>query len=166
MKNPIPAPSLVLCFLLNGADVLMIHRNFPPNQGLWNGVGGHIELGESPRQAVIREVFEETGYRLSDPKFAGLLSWDGFEIAPGSITIFTDQVSRRDFVQNEEGDLAWHPRQWACTAPEVVDNIHIFLPRILAGEPLQHYHFSYIDGRRVRDIIQPLPPQFDVDLPL
>ena len=154
-------PAFTLCFLLNGDDVLMLHRKFPPNQGLWNGVGGHIEPGETARQAMIREVAEETGYTITDPQFAGLLTWDGFEIPPGGIAIFTVAVPHRNFVQNHEGELAWVSRDWACTAPEVVDNIHIFLPKVLAGgEPL-HYHFIYQDGVRIRDLIEPLPADFD-----
>jgi 8-oxo-dGTP diphosphatase len=96
-------PGFTLCFLLNGEDVLLLHRRFPPNQGLWNGVGGHIETGETPREAVIREVGEETGYRIESPRFAGLLTWDGFEIPPGGIYLFTAQVAHRGFVTNHEG---------------------------------------------------------------
>jgi 8-oxo-dGTP diphosphatase len=154
-------PAFTLCFLLNGDDILMMHRNFPPNQGLWNGVGGHIEPGETPRQAIIREVAEETGYAISDPQFAGLLTWDGFEIPPGGIAIFTAEVPHREFVTNHEGELAWVTREWACTAPEVVDNIHVFLPMILAGETGLHFHFSYRDGVRVRDVIEPLNGDFN-----
>lgn len=161
----IPSPGFTLCFLLYEEDVLMIHRRFPPNQGLWNGVGGHINPGETPREAVIREVMEETGYQLIDPQFAGLLTWDGFEIPPGAITIFTADVPHRGFVTNHEGELAWVPRDWACSAPEVVDNIHVFLPKILAGEHPQHYHFSYHNDKRIRDVISELPDGFDLNRP-
>jgi GNAT superfamily N-acetyltransferase len=47
----------------------------------------------------------------------------------------------------------------------VVDNIHVFLPRILAGEPPQHYHFIYKVGQRVEDVIMPLPLDFDLEQP-
>jgi len=159
------SPGFTLCFLLHGDEVLMLHRRFPPNQGLWNGVGGHIEPGETPRQAVIREVAEETGYQINAPQFAGLLTWEGFEIPPGGIAIFTAQVFHRNFVTNHEGELAWKAHQWACSSPEVVDNIHVFLPPILAGEKPQHYHFRYQDGLRVEDIIAPLPADFDPEQP-
>jgi 8-oxo-dGTP diphosphatase len=159
------SPGFTLCFLLNGEDVLMLHRCFPPNEGLWNGVGGHIEPGETPRQAVIREVAEETGYIIEDPNFSGLLTWDGFEIPPGGIAIFTAEVPHRRFIKNHEGDLAWKPRDWACVSPQVVDNIHIFLPRILAGDAPLHYHFSYRDGQRIKDIISDLPGDFDPEQP-
>ena len=143
----------------------MLYRRFPPNQGLWNGVGGHIEPGETPRQAVIREVAEETGYQVENPQFAGLLTWDGFEIPPGAIAIFTAQVPHKLFVTNHEGELGWKSRQWACTDPAVVDNIHVFLPKILAGERPMHYHFSYREGMRVSDQISELPEDFVLDTP-
>lgn len=158
-------PGFTLCFLLNGDDVLMLHRRFPPNEGLWNGVGGHIEPGETVTEAVIREVAEETGYRIDHADFAGLMTWDGFEIPPGAIAMFTAWVPHRDFVTNHEGDLAWQPREWACKAPEVVDNIHVFLPKILAGERQMHFHFSYREGKRIRDQIEPMPADFDLESP-
>jgi len=158
-------PGFTLCFLVNKDQILMLHRRFPPNQGLWNGVGGHIDPGETPRQAVIREVSEETGYHIADPQFAGLLTWEGFEIPPGGIVIFTAEVPHRTFITNHEGELAWMPKEWAYSAPEVVDNIHVFLPKILAGEKPQHYHFSYLEGKRVADRISNLPEDFDPDQP-
>jgi 8-oxo-dGTP diphosphatase len=158
-------PGFTLCFLLYQDKVLMLHRNFPPNQGLWNGVGGHIDPGETPKQAVIREVKEETGYDIHNPPFAGVLTWDGFEIPPGGIAIFTAEVSHPKFITNHEGELAWQDREWACKSPEVVDNIHVFLPRILAGGSPQHYHFSYRDGVRIRDIISEIPEDFVLNKP-
>lgn len=158
-------PGFTLCFLLHGQDVLMLHRKFPPNQGLWNGVGGHILAGETPKRAVIREVFEETGYEIAEPNFSGLLTWDGFEIPPGGIAIFTAEVPHRSFINNHEGELAWKDRAFACSSPEVVDNIHVFLPDILAGEPPRRYHFSYRDGVRIRDEVRSLPADFDPDQP-
>ncbi len=158
-------PGFTLCFLLHGDEVLMLHRRFPPNQGLWNGVGGHIEPGETPQEAAVREIAEETGYQVDAPQFAGLLTWDGFEIPPGAIAIFIAEVGDKNFATNHEGELAWQPRDWACGAPEVVDNIHVFLPKILAGEEPLHYHFSYRDGVRVKDVITPLSEDFNLDRP-
>lgn len=158
-------PGLVLCFLQHGEDILMLHRHFPPNQGLWNGVGGHIQPGETPQEAVTREVAEETGHQLAEAHFAGLLTWDGFETPPGGIAIFTAEVPNRDFLNNHEGNLAWKSQAWASTSPEVVDNIHVFLPKVLAGEKPQHYHFSYKNGKRVRDRITDLPEDFNLNRP-
>ena len=44
--------------------VLLILRRHPPNAGLWSLPGGLIELGETPAEAIEREVKEETGLRI------------------------------------------------------------------------------------------------------
>ena len=37
--------------------------------------GGHVERGESFTNAVIREVWEETGLKISEPKLCGIKDW-------------------------------------------------------------------------------------------
>lgn len=43
--------------------LLVLHRK-GFNQGLWDLPGGEIEKGETPREAMLREVSEETGLHL------------------------------------------------------------------------------------------------------
>ena len=146
-----------LCFLTRGDEVLMLRRRRPPNQGLWNGVGGHIEPGEPPLQSVLREVREETGFHLPSARFAGILSLSGFETPPGGLYIFTAAAPSGEPHTTDEGELAWKPRPWVCAAAEVVSNIHHFGPAVLAGEPPRHYIFEYRDGIIQRWGVQPLP---------
>ena len=43
-------------------DVVLILKNRPEDQvGKWNGVGGKVELMESPYEAMVREFEEEAG---------------------------------------------------------------------------------------------------------
>ncbi|USK57773.1 NUDIX domain-containing protein (plasmid) [Cytobacillus solani] len=42
----------------------MLNREKPPIMGVWNGVGGKIEKGETSDEGALREVFEETGIRV------------------------------------------------------------------------------------------------------
>lgn len=144
-----------LGFLTREDKVLMIHRRNPPNQGLWNGVGGRLEPGESPRAGMLREVREETGFHLEDVSFAGILTWDGFETPPGGLYLFTAEAPSGEPFACMEGELAWKPRGWVFSAPEVVSNIHIFGPRMLNGGPPQIYHFEYQAGQILRYTIQP-----------
>lgn len=136
----------------------MLHRHNPPNQGLWNGVGGRLEPGESPRDCVIREVREETGFCVETVHFAGLLTWDGFETPPGGLYIFTAEAPKGAAADCSEGTLAWKPRAWVFSAPEVVSNIHVFAPLALEDSEPRHYHFSYRDGEIEHYEINPLPP--------
>lgn len=45
--------------------LLLIQRGHEPHQGRWSLPGGRIEAGESPEEAVVREVFEETGLMVT-----------------------------------------------------------------------------------------------------
>lgn len=47
--------------------VLLIQRGKEPNIGSWSIPGGAQELGETVREAVCREVMEETGVKISSP---------------------------------------------------------------------------------------------------
>lgn len=151
-----------VCFLTFGDQLLMLKRNKAPNKGLWNGVGGHIENGESPMASCLREVYEETGYRLPESHFCGLLTWRGYEIADGGLYLFTAPVSTPAFVPTNEGELAWKRRDWVFSSPETVSNIHYFGPKILNGAPICTYHFDYSDGNIQHYEILPLPPGIDV----
>lgn len=44
--------------------VLLARRTMSPGQGKWTIPGGFVEFDEDPREAVVREVLEETGYRV------------------------------------------------------------------------------------------------------
>ena len=37
--------------------------------GYWAFFGGHIEAGETPEEAVVREIFEEIDYEMKTPQF-------------------------------------------------------------------------------------------------
>jgi ADP-ribose pyrophosphatase YjhB (NUDIX family) len=43
-----------------------------PDEGLWSLPGGWADVGESPREAVVREVFEEAGYAARAVKLLAL----------------------------------------------------------------------------------------------
>jgi 8-oxo-dGTP diphosphatase len=41
--------------------LLLVRRGRDPHRGRWSLPGGRVEAGESPEQAIEREVLEETG---------------------------------------------------------------------------------------------------------
>jgi 8-oxo-dGTP diphosphatase len=157
MSFELPPLIYNLCFLTRRDQVLMLHRNKPPNRGLWNGVGGHIDPGESPLDSVLREVAEETGYNLPSARFCGLLTWEGYEIPAAGLYIYTAPAPDDEPHLTHEGTLAWKQQSWIFTSSEVPSNIHYFGPLALGGAVPQVYHFVYRSGLIRRHEVRPLP---------
>ena len=51
--------------VLDGKKVLLVQVKNMKGKKIWTLPKGHIEPGETPRQAALREVLEETGYKAS-----------------------------------------------------------------------------------------------------
>lgn len=49
-----------VCFIVDNGKVLLAEIEYPDGKRLWNGIGGVVDKGETSRQAVVREISEET----------------------------------------------------------------------------------------------------------
>lgn len=129
-----------LCFIFHQNNVLMIERKKEPNLGMWNGVGGHIEAGESPMASCIREIKEETGIIVPSLRFGGILTWDDWSFERGGMYFFSVEVDDPWFRPSDEGNLAWKPYDWVVTSPTVVDNIKEFMPDTVQRTDPRWFH--------------------------
>ncbi|MGH2530866.1 MAG: NUDIX hydrolase [Thermomicrobiales bacterium] len=158
-----------ICFCVRGDLVLLLHRRKPPHQSCWNGIGGKIEPGESPRGSVRREVVEEAVIDLdhaADLRFTGVVSWrftDRPTVPPTGMYAFVATFDDHWPIwtghrPTPDGDLAWHPIAWACDPanPSVAENIPHFLPPMLRpGTPMLHA-CTYQDGQLLGVEVQTL----------
>jgi 8-oxo-dGTP diphosphatase len=74
MKREYPETPLVGvgAVILDQGRVVLVKRKFPPLAGEWSIPGGRLEIGETLREAVVREVREETGLTAEPADLLGV----------------------------------------------------------------------------------------------
>ena len=118
-----PVSALVLIHTAN-LQVLIIER--ADKAGFWQSVTGSLEAGETPRQAAIREVLEETGLDAT-------------------------QYDLQDWQASNTYDIYPHWRY--RYAPGITTNVeHLFaleLPKEIAISlaPEEHVQYEWVDWR-------------------
>jgi len=89
----------------------MLHRNKVPgdvHEGMWNGLGGRFEKGETPEECVLREVEEESGLILQDPRLRGVMTFPDFAHGQDEM-VFLFTAGEFEGVMHgcDEGELVW-----------------------------------------------------------
>lgn len=126
-----------LCYVKHNGKTLMVHRNKKPGDihaGKWNGLGGKFEEGESPEGCVIREVQEESGLVIQNPRLHGLLVFTNFKGTDWYVFVFTaTDFSGELTASSPEGRLEWVDDD-NLTSLNLWESDRIFLPWIEAGK--------------------------------
>jgi len=102
-----------ILFLIQNTEKFLLLRRGPhgDHPGTWGVPAGHVEFGESPEQAAIREVYEETGYVVRTPLVV-LNKADGFMLfgtmIPAPFEVKLDPEST-DYLWTSENHPNLHP---------------------------------------------------------
>ena len=68
--------------------------------------GGHVEAGETFIESVIREVFEETGLTIKNPKLMGIYHWISGDVRNVGFLYRTDEFEGK-LISSDEGRVYW-----------------------------------------------------------
>lgn len=145
-KTPVLA---TLCYLRSQGKVLLIRKARGFGEGKLNAPGGQLRDGETPEECVVREVREETGLRVSNPRRHGVLYfYFGQTVEPDWVVyVFSSRKFDGQVVQGMEGTLHWveearlpYDEMWA-------DDRH-WVPLMLADKEFTgHFYFDKAASR-------------------
>lgn len=108
--NPVPGVHVVVH---DEDSALLLDEPVPQHEGVWSLPGGHARHDEGPKQALVRELAEETGLRVdsSDLQFLTILHVEFPKVALYLITysLKRSHVSGKLSPEAEGFDVAFQP---------------------------------------------------------
>ena len=120
-----------------GPEVLLGLKKSGFGVGKWVGLGGHIEPGEKPDAAAVREVAEESSLVVAadalqhmasiEFRFPARPSWDQ------TADVFVTSVYQGEATESDEVAPRWFAED-ALPLSLMWDDAKYWLPRVLAGE--------------------------------
>ncbi|MCE5260339.1 MAG: NUDIX domain-containing protein [Chloroflexi bacterium] len=124
-----------LSFILYNDEVLLLRG--APGKRLWpgklNGIGGHIETGETPFAGAGRELMEEAGIAACDLALRGIVHISSSSEPTGiMLFVYVGHVCSRLVSSGAEGSLAWYPLR-ELPSDDLVEDLPELIPRIMSA---------------------------------
>jgi 8-oxo-dGTP diphosphatase len=137
-----------LCYVERDGRYLMMYRNRKKddvNAGKYIGIGGHVELHETPDECIVREALEETGLRLRNVRLRGLLTFviDGRD---ERTFLYTCSDFEGEAGGCSEGELVWVERDRVRDLP-LWEGDAVFLSLLSEREDVFSLKLVYSGGR-------------------
>ena len=140
-----------LCYIQRGNSYLMLHRvkkDHDENAGKWIGVGGHLEMNESPEECVAREVREETGLTLLNARLRGIITFILPDWGNELSFLYTGEAEGDLISDCAEGELAWVPVE-QIPSLDLWAGDRVFLPLLQTRKEPFSLKLTYAPGDRL-----------------
>jgi 8-oxo-dGTP diphosphatase len=86
----------------------MLHRikkDHDQSHGKWLGIGGKFEDNESPDECLLREVYEETGLKLTSYRLRGIVSFISDIYETEYMFLYTGDAYEGTLYEESDGSL-------------------------------------------------------------
>ena len=144
-----------LIFLFDGQGRVLLLKGSPNKRrwaGVFNGIGGHVEVGEDVMEAAMRELAEETGITNVALDFCGQIMIDASQEEGIALFIFKGTNLHKGSLSSEDGELMWLSLDDLNRYP-VMEDLHELLPRVAAfnqGDPVMIGKYTFEAGGNLR----------------
>ncbi len=126
-----------------------------PRRGWYAMPGGKMEQGETIKESVVREYWEETGLELVDPKLMGaftfLIKEQDELIQEWMMFTFMCHHTEGSLVEEcDEGELEWVHMNEVLTKPMAEGDRHIY-SHVLTDKHMMYGKFTYTSDYQLID---------------
>lgn len=133
-----------MCLVYDDTKILVQEKR---GTGLAGGLifpGGHVEQGESLQQSVIREMKEETGLDISNPRLCGVKDWILDDGTRYIVLLYKTDQYTGELKSSDEGRVFWLDRKDIPEA-NLIWNMRELL-EIFEGDDYSEFFFRYENG--------------------
>ena len=129
MSRSEPAIFTNMCMICDGRGNVLVQDRRNPD---WPGVtfpGGHVEKNEAFTDSVVREVFEETGLTIENPRLCGVKQFKTRKGERYVVFLYRADRFHGTLRSSDEGEVFWIPREALTSyplAPDFLDMVRIF----------------------------------------
>lgn len=141
----------VVCYIKDNDKYLMLYRNKKKddlNKGKWIGIGGHIEINESPDMAIIREVKEETNLNLLDYELKGIIYFYNDNYSE-IMHLYVSNSFSGEIIECDEGTLKWIKEDEILDL-NLWDGDRSFWPLIMGNSPYFEMGLYYKNDKLIK----------------
>jgi len=134
MGRAYPIELTNMCMLRRADGRVLVQNRRDPNWGGLTFPGGHVEPGESLVDSVVREMQEETGLIVRNPRLIGTKSWmQKYRCERYLVLLYTATEYEGELHSSEEGDVQWMTID-EMRAGQMVDGMELYFRVYLDGD--------------------------------
>lgn len=132
MGNIRPMSNYVVSFAdIDNGDVLLVLKDRPAWQaGRLNLVGGKIEDGETPMEAAVRELQEESGLIGDMDKLCGIVRGKEVMVYCCRVKVASTEINPRP---GETEKVDWYKWEDVKNDPRLMPNLRVIIPLLKMG---------------------------------
>ena len=131
-----------MCMICDGkGNVLVQNKKNHPDWSGWNFPGGHVEKGEYVTPSVIREMQEETGLLIENPRLCGIKEFHKLKDGKRYIVfLYVANQFSGELKSSSEGEVFWYPLSELRKSDKLIDGFEEMISVFTEDEISEVYY--------------------------